>query len=147
MDGWINGIISLWMKTDKLKKMEHELIIRRVPTLLFIAWRKEKREEDNQWWFWIYPKNVAIYQKQLITCFLLSSAQGYWEAVQFSWCSKPWRGITYFLLSLLASWSQLFFISSACCISFLNLSFLFFKLWKYDNTFTGDFGNTEQSYI
>ena len=26
-------------------------------------------------------------------------------------------------------------------------SFLFFKLWKYDNTFTEDWENTEQSYI
>ena len=26
-------------------------------------------------------------------------------------------------------------------------SFLFFKLWKYDNTFTGDLENTEQGYI
>ena len=26
-------------------------------------------------------------------------------------------------------------------------SFLFFKLWKYDNTFTGDLEDTEQSYI
>ena len=32
----------------------------------------------------------------------------------------------------------------------LSLSFflfLFFKLWKYDNTFTGDLENIEQSYI
>ena len=35
------------------------------------------------------------------------------------------------------SWSFLFF----------SLSFLFFELWKYDNTFTGDLENTEQSYI
>ena len=26
-------------------------------------------------------------------------------------------------------------------------SFLFFKLWKYDNTFTGDLEDTEQSYM
>ena len=33
-------------------------------------------------------------------------------------------------------------------IFFLILfSFVFFKLWKYDNTFTGDLENTEQSYI
>ena len=25
--------------------------------------------------------------------------------------------------------------------------FLFFKLWQYDNTFTGDLENTEQNYI
>ena len=30
---------------------------------------------------------------------------------------------------------------------FFSLSFLIFKLWKYDNTFTGDLENTEQSYI
>ena len=29
--------------------------------------------------------------------------------------------------------------------SFFN--FYFFKLWKYDNTFTGDLENTEQSYL
>ena len=26
-------------------------------------------------------------------------------------------------------------------------SFLFFKLWKYDDTFTGDLENIEQSFI
>ena len=25
--------------------------------------------------------------------------------------------------------------------------FKYFKLWKYDNTFTGDLENTEQSYV
>ena len=29
----------------------------------------------------------------------------------------------------------------------LFFSFLFFKLWQYDNTFTGDLENIEQSYI
>ena len=33
------------------------------------------------------------------------------------------------------------------CILFYEIifSFLFFKSWKYDNTFTGDLQNTEQS--
>ena len=30
---------------------------------------------------------------------------------------------------------------------FLSLSISLFRLWKYVNTFTGDLGNTEQSYI
>ena len=30
---------------------------------------------------------------------------------------------------------------------FFSLSFLVFKLWKYDNTFTRDLENTEQSYM
>ena len=30
---------------------------------------------------------------------------------------------------------------------FFPLSFLFFKLWKYDNTFLGDLENREQSYL
>ena len=32
-------------------------------------------------------------------------------------------------------------------LSFFLLSFLFFKLGKYDNTFTGDLEDTEQGYI
>ena len=32
-------------------------------------------------------------------------------------------------------------------IALFFLSFLFFKLWMYDNTFTGDLENTEQDYI
>ena len=30
---------------------------------------------------------------------------------------------------------------------FFFFPFLFFKLWKYDNTFTADLENTEHSYI
>ena len=30
---------------------------------------------------------------------------------------------------------------------FTILFFYFFKLWKYDNTFTGDLEDTEQGYI
>ena len=33
--------------------------------------------------------------------------------------------------------------SKSCSLFF---SFLFFKLWKYDNAFTEDLENTEQSY-
>ena len=32
-------------------------------------------------------------------------------------------------------------------ILFFSFLSLFFKLWKYDNTFTGDLENTEQNYI
>ena len=32
-------------------------------------------------------------------------------------------------------------------LTFFSLSFLFFKLWDYDSTFTGDLENTDQSYI
>ena len=32
-------------------------------------------------------------------------------------------------------------------LKFTIFSFLFFKLWKYDNTFTGDLEDTEQSYV
>ena len=32
-------------------------------------------------------------------------------------------------------------------VVFLSLSFLFFKLWNHDNTFTGELEKAEQSYI
>ena len=34
-----------------------------------------------------------------------------------------------------------------CFLFFSLFLFLFFKLWKYDDTFIGDLENTEQSYI
>ena len=38
-------------------------------------------------------------------------------------------------------------IRQAPLLLFVFSSFLFLKFWKYDNTFTGDLENTEQSYI
>ena len=39
------------------------------------------------------------------------------------------------------------YVGTEKSISFFFLSFLYFKLWNYDNTFIGDLKNTEQGYM
>ena len=39
--------------------------------------------------------------------------------------------------------AKLFFILESVAHVYISFFFIFFKLWKYDNTITGDLGNTE----
>ena len=51
--------------------------------------------------------------------------------------------VPFYILSSNEDGFQLFKILANACYC----HFLFSKLWKYDNTFTGDLENTEQGYI